>query len=527
VPSDTARVDGEGYVPAMSFETVTGYCWPQSATAGDQVGVHLSSSGARSVHIEVARVGGEREVVLVHDKVDAGDHPLPRDAWREGCDWPPATAITVDPSWRSGYYEVVLTIDVDGKQRQSHAFFVVRPCTGAPTATILLALATNTWHAYNDTGRRNLYTGAMQVSLQRPMAPGLLAKPPGAGRRVTVVHAPDRQMAAHIGYLTLNHLTPWAGSAGWPDWELPFLAWAEREGYAVDVVTNADLQEHPQLLATDPTGGTGYRLFLSVGHDEYWSSPMRDTVEEFIAAGGNAAFFSGNTAFWQVRLEDPSAEGPAATMVGYKSQFKQDPVHGTDRVGELTSMWSDHLIGRPENHMTGVSFARGGYHRIGKVVPNGAGGYTVHRPNHWLFEGTGIGYGDLLGAGAVVVGYECDGCDFTYRDGLPYPTGVDGTPESFEILGTAPAAHFTRETATRPPPPGEPSELEWVAARLFGSRDPEHVERVRHGHAVLGTHTAPGGGTVVTSGSTDWAHGLAGRDPQIEQITRNVLDRLG
>jgi hypothetical protein len=31
----------------------------------------------------------------------------------------------------------------------------------------------------------------------------------------------------------------------------------------------------------------------------------------------------------------------------------------------------------------------------------------------------------------------------------------------------------------------------------------------------------------VTSGSTDWAHGLAERDRQIEQITRNVLTRLG
>jgi hypothetical protein len=31
---------------------------------------------------------------------------------------------------------------------------------------------------------------------------------------------------------------------------------------------------------------------------------------------------------------------------------------------------------------------------------------------------------------------------------------------------------------------------------------------------------------VVTSGSTDWAHGLAGRDPEVEQVTRNLLDRL-
>ena len=34
------------------------------------------------------------------------------------------------------------------------------------------------------------------------------------------------------------------------------------------------------------------------------------------------------------------------------------------------------------------------------------------------------------------------------------------------------------------------------------------------------------GGTVVTTGSTDWAHGLRGGDPVVERITRNVLDRL-
>jgi hypothetical protein len=72
-----------------------------------------------------------------------------------------------------------------------------------------------------------------------------------------------------------------------------------------------------------------------------------------------------------------------------------------------------------------------------------------------------------------------------------------------------------------------PAEDEFIASRLFDSREPEAVERIAHGHAMLGTYTSPGGGTVVTSGSTDWAHGLTGRDPQIEQITANVLDRLG
>jgi len=509
----------------MAFATVTGYCWPQSVVGGGWVSVHLSSAGERPVSIEVARVGAERTVVFTDDHVPAGDHATPADASSAGCGWPAACTIDIDPAWRSGYYEVTLDIEVDGRRRRSHAFFVVRPPTDAPTAPILLALATNTWHAYNDFGGKNLYNGGTTVSLQRPMSPGYLFKPPGQGRRVTVQHPPDHQMTAHVGYLMLNHLSPWAGSAGWPDWELPFLQWAEGNGYKIDVVTNADLEDHPGLLS-DPSAG-GHQLLLSVGHDEYWSSPMRDTVEDFIAAGGNAAFFSGNTAFWQVRLEDHTPEGPAASMVGYKAMFKRDPVYGTDRSSELTSIWSDHETERPENHMTGVSFSRGGYHRIGKVVARGAGGYTIHRAKHWIFDGADVSYGDLLGADTTVVGYECDGCDFTYRDGLPVPTGVDGTPATFEILGTAPAAHFTRETAQRPPGPNEPSELEFIASRLFGTRDPADAERIAHGHAVLGSYTSAAGGTVITSGSTDWAHGLAGRDPQIEQITRTILDRLG
>ena len=501
----------------MAFETVTGYCWPQSIGPGDAVALHLSSPGSRDVQVEIARVGATRDVVW-SGTIAAGDHPVPPKAYELGCGWPTATSITSGADWSSGYYEVVLTVEVDGKRRSDHAFFVLRPPSDSAN-TILLQLATNTWHAYNDFGGHNLYTGGTVASLQRPMARGYLYKPPGAGRRVTTVHPPDPDMNTHVGYLRKHHLSPYAGSAGWPDWELPFLQWAEHNGYGIDVCTNADLEEHPELLE-------GKRLVLSVGHDEYWSGPMRDTVEDFIAAGGNAAFFSGNTSFWQVRMEDPSPEGPATRMIGYKGQFKHDPVYDTERMSELTTIWSDHLVGRPENHMTGVSFTRGGYHRIGKRITNGLGGYTVHRDGHWLFEGTGIGYGDVLGARATVVGYECDGCVFTYRDGLPYPTGEDGTPATFEILATAPAAPFTRTTATRPPKPHEPAEDEFIASRLFGTREPAALERIAHGHAVLGSYTSAAGGTVVTSGSTDWAHGLAGRDPQIERITANLLDRL-
>ena len=40
---------------------------------------------------------------------------------------------------------------------------------------------------------------------------------------------------------------------------------------------------------------------------------------------------------------------------------------------------------------------------------------------------------------------------------------------------------------------------------------------------MLGVYTR--GGTVLTVGSTDWAHGLRGGDPVVERITQNVMDR--
>ena len=283
------------------------------------------------MRVEVARIGGRREVVFSADAPAVDEHPTPKDAASDGCDWPVALTVDTDTTWRSGYYEVVMEIDVGEKTRRDRAFFVVRPTAGA---RVVLALSTNTWHAYNDFGGPNLYTGGTQVSMQRPMAAGYLHKPPGKGRRVTGTGSPDPQNAAHVGYLTLNHLSGYAGSAGWPDWEQPFIEWAEREGFRIDVCTNADLEQHPEVL-DDAT------LYLSVGHDEYWSAGMRDTVEDYIARGGNAAFLSGNTSLWQVRLEGDDHD----VMVGYKGFFGQDPLRGTAREAEVTTFWSDVIVG--------------------------------------------------------------------------------------------------------------------------------------------------------------------------------------
>ena len=483
------------------------YAWPQSVLPGETVGIHAAGPPTPAL-VTVARIGARREVVWTGE-CTLEPHMVPADAAAKGCDWPVSIDVPVGADWRSGYYEVSVATNAGRRAHEAVAFFVVRAATVDPSRP-LLALATNTWNAYNDFGGRNLYEGGTHVSFARPLANGLLRKPAGPGSRVTVLNPPDPRMRDHVTYIREHHMTQWAGSAGWPNYELPFVQWAERNGYEIDYALNADLE--------DPTMLDGRRLYLSVGHDEYWSGPMRDTVEAFTKAGGNALFLSGNTSLWQVRIEDD-----ASTMVGYKDRFERDPVFGTDREGELTSFWSDHLVGRPENTLTGVSFVRGGYHRIGRTVASGAGGYTVYRPEHWVFDGTDTTYGDLIGAQSVIVGYECDGCDFQMHNGVPSPTGSDGTPADFAIIGIAPTEHFNRTNAPRPPKGDALSEIEFIAWRVFGEQGPEGVAALAHGHCMMGMHEP--GGFVFTAGTTDWAWGLTGKDPVVEQVTRNLMDR--
>jgi hypothetical protein len=482
------------------------YCTPHSVRAGDVVAIHLSAT-TPTVSVEVVRDGLEPEVVWRTADVAASRLPVPGDAPEAGCGWPVAITVPVDRAWRSGVYLVRVVPAGETVAEPPTGFFVVRTATPSPDG-ILLVLAITTWNAYNDVGGRNFYTGAVVLSFERPLCAGMLAKPAGTGERVATLE-PGTGPAAFTQYTAQHGLAMWHGMAGWAAWERRFLHWAEAAGYRVDVASSLDLERDPGLLAP-------YRLYLSVGHDEYWSAGMRDAVEGFVARGGNVAFFSGNTCYWQIRLED-------TREVCFKHRFREDPVHGTDRGAATTTIWSDPALARPENRLTGVSFTRGGYSRTAFSVPAGSGGYEVHRPDHWLFDGTGLRRGDQLGAAAVVVGYECDGCDVALADGLPVATGADGTPRTFEILATAPATPFDRHTTPLPLAPGAEYELEFHARMLLGNDGPASCERLRHGRAVLGTYVR--GGTVVTTGCTDWAYGLA--DPAVSRITRTVLDRLG
>jgi hypothetical protein len=448
------------------------YAKPLSCQAGDRVGLHVSTNVPR-YSVEIARLGATRQVVFAKDNLPGEKHPTPPDASTHGCRWPAALEVAVPASWPSGYYQVLLRAAGGGPgAADAEAFFVVRSPRPGRDAGILVQLCTNTYNAYNNWGGSSLYNG-----------------PKGPARRVSFERP-------YIGFRPRDPFT--SRYSGWRRWEQPFVRWAEAAGYRLDFAVNADLEFRPEILKP-------YRLVLSVGHDEYWSAPMRDHLEAFIAGGGNVAFFSGNTSFWQVRSEDGGQ-----ALVSWKADFDQDPVYATDDHRFLTGTWTNRLVGRPENQLTGISFAYGGYHRFFEF--GGDGAYRVHRPDHWAFAGTGLKRDDLLGARDKIVGYECDGCLFALRDGLPMPTHEDGTPETFEVLCTAPAGLSTKRDQS----------LLWVSEGLYGKGTRRRVRQP--GAAVLGCYTR--GGTVFTTGCTEWVRGLEGRDRVVERITRNVLDRL-
>jgi hypothetical protein len=466
--------------------------------------LHVSTDAA-TFDVEVAREGATREVVWRADAVGGEAHPIPDDASANGCGWPATLEIPVGEDWRSGYYAVTLTA---GEER-GDAFLVVRPAPDGSRAPSILVLSTTTWNAYNDWGGPSLYTGGTKVSFERPLARGFLDKPEPKRRKMQP--EPDREARWYFEWAEPLGLSVWSGGAGWTTWERDFVRWAEANGYELDVAISEDLEQHPEVL-------DGHRLFLSVGHDEYWSWGMREALDRFTDAGGNAAILSGNTCFWQVRFDEDHH-----AMTCFKYRADEDPVVGTADERRVTGPWSDRRIAWPETRTIGLTFTRGGYSRYGLGVPRGSGAYTVWRPDHWAFEGTGLRYGDELGRADAIVAYEVDGVELTLGDGLPVPTGSDGAPDGLEILATAPARLWSQEEQ-----PSryshEPGELENTAMAVFGPGWRDQVHRVTNNHACIGVFTKPGGGTVFNAGVTDWTCGLG--DPDVARVTRNVLDRL-
>ncbi len=519
------------FVDDQTFhDAIEAYCGQLSYSPGDDVEIHVSTH-ATTFDVCVERWGAEREVVWSDSSIDGVFHPPPPDADADGCGWPVSVSLSVDPAWTSGFYLVTLTAHGVAEDRSvAHACFVLRGAESVEhRRRMLYVLPVNTWHAYNTWGGKSLYTGGSRVSFARPFCRGMLSRPDverddRKSRPVRFREAPDPDGLIFQRYRTEHDYPSAIGSTGWFTHGRRFVEWAEGAGYEFDYAITSDLDRDADAL-------DGYDSVVLVGHDEYWSAPARASIERHVERGGDLASFSGNTMFWQVRLEE-GERGTSMVCHKYRAHL-DDPVAGTGDEATMTGMWADPIVAQPEWTVLGGGSAFGLYHRFGNATAHGVGGFVIYRGEHWLLAGTDLRYGDVLGRDDGVVGYETLGCPITFDEmNLPIvasPPGLAAMPVDCEVVAVTPSSNlgvgdYPKSIAAL----SDQGDLEFIAQRIFGGDDETAMARARFGNAVMLTCRpfGPEGGEVATVGTTDWVFGLA-EDHHVGKVTANVLDRFG
>jgi N,N-dimethylformamidase beta subunit-like protein/uncharacterized protein DUF4082/Big-like domain-containing protein len=248
--------------------------------------------------------------------------------WAVSASWPvPSTAT-------SGIYVARLN-RFDGLGGSSHIVFVVRD--DSSHADLLFQTSDETWQAYNQYGGNSLYCGG----------PGI--NPPSycpSGRSYKASYNRPIDTRAHDPQSFVFNA------------EYPMVRWLEANGYDISYETGADVDGRGALISN-------HKVFMSVGHDEYWSATQRSNVEAARDAGVHLAFFSGNEMFWKTRWEsaisadsDPDLVARAhRTLVSYKETVNNAKI---DPSPLWTGLWRDGRFsppadgGRPENAVTGT-----------------------------------------------------------------------------------------------------------------------------------------------------------------------------
>ena len=159
------------------------------------------------------------------------------------------------------------------------------------------------------------------------------------------------------------------------------------------------------------------------------------------------------------------------------------------------------------------------------MVPKQGGGFAVYRPEHWVFDGTDLCYGDQFGTEARIFGYEVDGLDYLIRHGLPEPTYSDGALEGTQILamglaGNLEADHRNKGTVRYY---GGEDLLGVIAEYRYGDVTDETKAAARRGNGMI-IYAQPGRGQLVNAGSCEWVAGLKQND---EYTPPDYQQRLG
>lgn len=512
--------------PGMDGDRGEIWCYSDrfSYRPGERVRLQVSATAPR-FDIEIVRDGAAQIKVLEHRGIAARWQDTPEDCSIEGCGWETTFEFQVGADWASGGYRLTLLAEgSDGQPIRCHHIIIVLPRPGRKQGRILQVAATGTWLAYNTWGGSNHYEGitgpnrnlySPVVSTQRPWCRGFIVLPPEAPRVPLEVAMPPRTVPRypHMEWAYATGHSKKYASAGWASYDRHFFRFAERAGYAVDLCSQHELHFTPEILLD-------YDCAVFVGHDEYWTWEMRDAVDAFVEQGGRAARFAGNF-MWQTRLED---QGRKQVCYKYRARA-EDPVYRGGDVTRATNSWEAPEIGRPGCKTFGLNASNGIYAGWGGCAPRGVRGFPIYRPGHWAFAGTGLYYGDILGAESHIYGYEVDGLDYEMRHGLPYPTATSGAPDGLEILALAMACQV-EESADVPVEDqffGD-EDGRFVAETLYGSPSDENLEKVRYSNGMI-VNFRRGKGEVFHAGTCEWVAGLLRADAMVERVTRNVLDR--
>jgi hypothetical protein len=314
--------------------SIQGFATDISVNRGQTVRFKINST-ASQYRLEIYRLGyyggqGARKIATVLPSV-----PLPQTQpaclsnaatglvdcgnWIESASWGvPADAV-------SGVYVAKLVrIDTGGS---SHIVFIVRDDTS--TSDVLFQTSDTTWQAYNSYGGNSLYVGS----------------PAGRAYKVSY-NRPVITRGNFNGFGTRSYLF---------NAEYPMIRWLEANGYNVSYFTGVDSDRRGAAIRN-------HKVFISTGHDEYWSGNQRANVEAARNAGVHMMFLSGNEVFWKTRWENSidAAGTPHRTLVCYKETHdgaKTDPLPNV-----WTGTWRDPRFsppadgGRPENALTGTMF---------------------------------------------------------------------------------------------------------------------------------------------------------------------------
>jgi hypothetical protein len=455
-------------IPSTSQATteIVGYGDATSINKGQAINFKVSLAQAGQYRIDVYRLGyyggtGGRLITSItglNGVVQAGP-TIDSNTRLVEYKWNTSYTLQTGNDWTSGLYFAKLTDSRTG--RQNYIQFVLRDDNRPADIGFQDAIATAA--AYNNYGGYSLYgfnssggQRAYQVSFDRPF----------------------QYNTSSASEQFNNTLT----------WEYNMTRWLESQGYDVTYYTNLDASTNPLQLYSQKT-------FLSVGHDEYWSMEQRNNVEQARDNGTNLAFFSANTAYWQVRFE-PSTSGQAnRVMTVYKDTSgigtgaALDPIAQTNPAA-ATTLFRSPEVNRPENALLGVAYtgdlgSAGIYQGFDYVVSNASDPY---------YANTGLQNGDKL---TGLVGYEWDA---VLNNGF--------TPAGLVVLSQSPVQP---QGGLPPLPPGTNTTI---------------ANAVRY--------TAASGAKVFSTGSIQWVWGLDSYgvmnprvDTRAQQIAVNVFLDMG